>query len=132
MGINDINTKIIGHRLSPDMPKSSATERIPIVSTQVNTAAIKQGKKDTTTAAIRTSETNIKQQQLTEKMSKPNTTISKATNPTNKTVDKHGSIYQSSDNSNRQQVVAAHDKMKTILIVSGVLGGLDFMYFYKH
>jgi len=53
--------------------------------------------------------------------------MSKVTNPTNETVDKHGSIYQSLDN---YEQLDAHDDMKTLLIVSGVLGGL--MYFYRH
>jgi len=57
---------------------------------------------------------------------------SKVTNPTNETVDRHGSIYQSSDNSNELAALYAHDDMKTLLIVSGVLGGLGYMYFYRH
>jgi len=144
MGVNDnINTKVIAHTLSRDSSKPTPSKRIPIdTHIKPNAASRTSGKaeckmesKNLLANATKVNNEESKPATMTQSKIDPNTAIrtsSKVTNPRNKTVDRHGSIYQSSDNSNRQQVVAAHDDVKTLLIVSGVLGGLGYMYFYIH
>jgi len=126
MGVNDnINTKVIAHTLSQDLSKPTLNKRIPI-DTHTKPNATSRGKAESKMESKDTNATKVTHLYPTA----ANRTNSNVTNPTNETVDKHG--YQSSDNSNRQQAVAAPDDMKTLLIVSGVLGGLGYMYFYRH
>jgi len=82
--------------------KPSPTKRIPI---------------DTHTSGKAESKMEIKDTNATKEESKidpTSRTSSKVTNTTNENVDKHGSIYQSSDNSKQ---LDAHDDVKTLLIV---------------
>jgi len=112
------------------LSKATPTKRLPI-DTHTRPNVTSRGKAE---SKMESKDTNVTKEEskpamMTQSKIDPNAasrTSSKVTNPTNETVDRHGSIYQSSDNSNQ---LDAHDDMKTLLIVSGVLGGL--MYFYK-
>jgi len=138
MGVNDnINTKVIAHTLSRDLSKPTPTKRIPIDTHTSGKAESNIESKHILANATKVNKEESKPATMTKPKSKtdPNAasrTSSKVTNPTNEIVDKHRSIYQSSDNSNQFAALDAHDHMKTLLIVSGVLGGLGYMYFYRH
>jgi len=112
------------------LSKPTPTKRIPIDTHTSGKAESKMESKDTNATKEKSKPTMMTQSKIDPNAASRTSSNVKVTNPTNETVDKHGSIYQSSDNSNRQHVVAAHDDVKTLLIVSGVLGGL--MYFYRH
>jgi len=111
MGVNDtINTKIIGHTLhsSLNLVKPSPTQRIPI-DNQIN---VSEDIKHTTIPkqqSSRATSTSMMKANLTRAASM---------------MDQYGVIY-----STEQRRLSEHEDMKTLLIVSGMLAGLGYMYF---
>jgi len=104
MGVNDINTKIIGQVLSHNLVKPSPTKRISIDNNI-------KSKEDTKHTTIPT---------------KQSTTMTQTSKILTSEAGKHGVIYGTESTTND------HEDMKILLIVSGILAGLGFMYFYGH
>jgi len=106
MGVNDdLNTKMVGQVLTPNLDKPSPIKRMPIDNNirRISEKSSKTSKTDDTS-------NNTKQQS------------SRAT--CTSMINKHGVIYDTESNSNSE-----HEDMKTLLIVSEILAGLGFMYF---
>jgi len=113
-----INTKIIGHTLSHNLAKPSPTKRMPIT----NQIKINEDIKHTTIPKQQSNRTST----TSAVLASDNKTglTSESTSET----DKHGVIYNTES---MTSLTSEHDDVKTLLIVSGVIAGLGYMYFYR-
>jgi len=110
MGVNDtINTTMKGQTLTPSLVKPSPIKRM-LINTSVNNINKHRASDAKATAAkVKVSDASITKTRITSDESVP----------------KHGVIYGIGTSTD-------HEDMKILLIVSGVVAGLGFMYFYGH